>query len=879
MEAWRVALNRIRGLFVKRNTEKELDAELRSHLEMLTEENIRRGMSPEAAHHAAQREFGGVEQTKEHYRDQRGFPLVENVLQDLQHASRMLRKNPGFTLVAVLTLALGIGATTAVFGVVDRVLFRSLPFPHAERLVSFGFKAPLDSLEFMLGADYLEWRAQQNAFESMTTMRPGVANCDLTEQNPARLSCAAVEAAFLPTFGIEPLLGRNFVQEEDLPRSPPVALMSYALWRSRYGGDQSIVGKTILVDGKGTVVVGVLPATFEMPTLAQVDLLVPQALDPAAQRRPTTGAVLRAFARLKPGVSSSQATVALQPFFEQSLKFVPAAFRKEVRLVVRPLRDRQIQDTRLASWILLGSVVAVLLVACTNVANLLLARAAAAQRELAVRMALGASRGRLIRQSLTESLFLGLLGGAAGCVAAYGLLRWFVSLAPDGIPRLQQASLDARVLLFAFAVSLLSGLLFGTARALWRPAPELLAGKETHVTPRSLFRQMLVAAQIATSLILLAGAGVLLRSLWNLQNVSLGMEAENVVVGKISLAGYRYPEASQQLRFFERLETRLKRIPGVTSFALSDSVPPTGGMRSTIFARLEVAGRPLPAEGTGGMVGWRAVTPNYFSALRIPILRGRPFLEEDRSPGEEPIILNESLAAKLFQHDDPLGKEMKFAMTGPWRTVVGIAANVKNNGLAEQADPEFYILWKSDVAGNFETGNVIVRTSMNPQTMAAWIRSETAGLDAALPIDMQTMSQRVGSLLQRPRFNALLLSFFAAAGMLLAAIGMYGVVGFLVAQRTREIGVRMALGASPGAVSWMILSHVARWLVSGALIGLLGAIALTRLLQSLLFNVQAHDPFLLTLALVLLTAIGFLAAWIPARRAMRVDPMIALRYE
>jgi predicted permease len=513
------------------------------------------------------------------------------------------------------------------------------------------------------------------------------------------------------------------------------------------------------------------------------------------------------------------------------------------------------------------------------VANLLLARAAAAQRELAVRMALGASRARLIRQSLTESLFLGLLGGAAGCLAAYGLLRWFVSLAPDGTPRLEQASLDARVLFFAFAVSLLSGLLFGMARALWRPAPELLVGKEAHATPQSLFRQSLVAAQIATSLILLAGAGVLLRSLWNLQNVSLGMGAENVVIGKISLAAYRYPEARQQLAFFERLETSLKRIPGVISFALSDSVPPAGGMRSTIYARIEVAGRPLPPKGTGGMVGWREVTPNYFSALGIPVLRGRAFREEDRALGEDPIILNQSLAGKLFSNDDPLGKKMRFAMTGPWRTVVGIAANVKNNGLTEQSDPEFYIPWKSDVVGNFGTGNVIVRTSMNPQTVAAWMRSETANLDPALPVDIQTMSQRVGNLLQRPRFNALLFSFFAATGTLLAGIGMYGVVGYLVAQRTKEIGVRMALGASPGAVLWMILSHVARWLVSGALIGLLGAMALIRLLQSLLFNVQARDPLFLTLALVLLIAIGFLAAWIPARRAMRVDPMIALRYE
>ena len=879
MSRLRTMFSRLRGAFMKSRSEQQLNSELQAHLDLLAEENIRRGMSQEEARFTARREFGGLEQTKENYRDQRGLPFLETLLQDLRFAARMLAKNRAFTLVAILTLALGIGATSAVFSVVDRILFRSLPYPHQDRLVSLGFKAPLDSLEFMLGADYLEWRAQQNGFEAMTTMRPGVSGCDLTEQNPARLNCAAVESTFLPTFGIQPMLGRNFTHENDRPNAPPVALLSYALWRSRFAGDPSIVSKTIPLEGKPTTVLGILPEAFEMPTLAQVDILLPEALDEAAQQRPQAGEFLRGFARLKPGVSPEQATLALQPAFKRSLTFVPPAFRKEVSLVVRPLRDRQIHDSRLASWIFLGSVLAVLLVACTNVANLLLARASSRRRELAVRTALGASRGRLIRQSLTESLLLGLLGGAAGCLVAYGLLRWFVSLAPEGIPRLQQASLDLRVVLFTFGVSLVSGAFFGLGPAMHRPTPELLTGKEARMTSRGVLRHLLVSAQIAASLVLLAGAGLLLRSLWNLQNVPLGMEAENVVIGKIDLAEYRYPDVQKQVAFFNELEARLQQIPGVTSLALSDTLPPSGGMQATIYSRIEIPGRERLAEGTGGMVGWRSVTPKYFSVLGIPIVRGRSFREEERAAGENPIILSESLARKLFPTEDALGKSLRPRVEAPWRMVVGIAADVKNNGLVSPSDPEYYVPWKEDPEGYFREGYVIIRTPMNPKMVAEWMRTETAAIDPALPVTIQSLSQRVGKLAQRPRFNALLLALFAATGLLLAAIGIYGVVGYLVAQRTQEIGVRMALGATQENILRMILLHFLRWTLAGALLGLLASWFATRLLESLLFEVRAHDPWLLAFAAALLLCVVFFAAWIPARRAMRVDPMAALRYE
>ncbi|HYL86068.1 MAG TPA: ABC transporter permease [Candidatus Angelobacter sp.] len=877
----RTFFSRFLALFRRRQLDFDLRAELQTHLEMLTEENIRRGLSPEDAARQARREFGGVEQTKELYREQRGVPWLEALLQDLQFAVRSFSKQPIFAVVAILTLALGVGSTTAVFSVGDRILFRSLPYPHDEQLVSFGDKAPFEANEFVLGPDYVDWKKTQTPFASVTSFVPGGADCDLTEHDPVRLHCALVEATFLPTFGIQPLFGRNFTPDEDRPHAPRVALISYGLWRSRFAGDANLPGRAISLDGQPTIVVGVLPAQFEMPNLGHEDILVPSALDGSTDRSPSARQIiLRTFARLKPGVSVTQARAAMQPLFELSLKYVPPQFRNEVSFRVRSLRDRQIQDSRVASWVLLGAVLAVLLVACSNVANLLLARATSRTRELAVRAALGASQGRLVRQALTESLFLGLLGGLAGCGFALFLLRLFISIAPEGIPRLEQASLDVRVLLFALGVSILSGVLFGLAPALHCPAPELLAGKENQVTPRSVLRQALVALQIAVSLILLAGAGLLLRSLWKLQTVALGMDTKSVVTAGMDLAEYRYPDSARQLAFFNQLEARLKQMPGVTALALSDTLPPSGGMQATFLQSIEIPGHARFSQGTGGMIGYRYVTPGYFPALGIPILRGRGFREEDRSGTERPIILSEALARKLFSGgEDPVGKSFRFGSQPDWRVIVGIAGDVKNNGLVAPADPEFYIPLKNEPEGYFRSAHVVVQTAINPQAVAQWVRSETAAIDPTVPVTIESMNMRVGKLTQRPRFNAVLLSLFALIGVLLAAIGIYGVVGFLVAQRTREIGLRMALGAAPGNILRMLFANIARWTVTGAGLGLLGAWFCSRLLESLLFEVRAHDLFLLASALLLLLAVTFFAAWIPARRAIRVDPMASLRCE
>jgi putative ABC transport system permease protein len=426
----------------------------------------------------------------------------------------------------------------------------------------------------------------------------------------------------------------------------------------------------------------------------------------------------------------------------------------------------------------------------------------------------------------------------------------------------------------------LSGILFGLASALRRPAPELLAGKELHATPRGMLRQLLVTVQIAVSLILLAGAGLLLRSLWKLETVALGMDAKNVITAGIDLADYRYPDSAKQLAFFNQLEVRLKQMPGVTALAVSDSLPPSGGMEATFLSSVEIPGHTKFSAGTGGMIGYRLVTPGYFPALGIPILRGSGFREEDRSPTEKPVILSETLAKKLFSNgEDPLGKSFRFGSQNEWRTIIGIARDVKNNGLSASADPEFYIPWKNEPDGYFRSGHLIVQSGLNPETIGQWIRSETAAIDPTVPVTIEGMKTRVGKLAERPRFTAVLLSLFAGMGVLLAGIGIYGVVAFLVAQQTREIGIRIALGATRQNILNMVLSNMLRWTATGAALGILGAWLSSRLLESLLFEVRAHDPFLLGAALFVLLAVAFFAAWIPARKAMRVDPMIALRYE
>ena len=869
----------MKNWFRRRDRAGEIHEEIESHIAMRAERNRLAGMAPDAARRSAQRQFGNAALLEEDTRRVRGLPWLESLAQDARYAFRGFSRSPVFTATAVLTIALGIGASTAVFSLVDRILFRPLPYPQADRLVSIGIVAPsVDKNEFVFADAYVHLRSQQRVFSNITTFG-FISDCDLTGQNAARLQCAMVESTFLPTFGIQPALGRNFTHAEDVPGAAKVALLSYPFWKTRLGGDPGIVGRSISVDGHPTTIVGVLPREFELFNLTPVDLLIPEAINEA---HPGNGRVFRAFARLRPGVTIEQARAAMAAPFEQERNAVPPQFRKELRLVIRPLRDRQIGNMRAASWTLFAAVLVVLLIASANVANLMLARAASRRQEWTIRAAIGAGRWRLARQVLTESLLLASLGAVAGCGLAWIFLRVFVAAAPHGILRLDQASLDGRVLLFAVALALASGALFGFAPAIDTPTAGSMTVGRTVVSARGLLRHALIAAQIAASLVLLAGASLLLRSLWNLERVPLGMDADQTVAAQFVI-GKGVPE----LAFFERLESRLRALPGNPKFAIADNIPPYGGSRSRPFFVLDVEGRPPYPEGAGGMVGWRYVTPGYFAAMGIPIVRGRSFTEEERSAKEMPIILSRELARRLFPKEDALGRHI-LSIDGAWHTVVGVAGDVINNGLDHDPGPEYYELRKHFADATFNnrapdsgwrSATVIVRSPLSPETMARTLRRTVAELDASVPVTIQTLEERAGNLTVAPRFDAMLLGAFAGVGLLLAAIGIYGVIAFLVGQRTREVGVRMALGATPGAVTGMFLRHAAGWTIAGIVAGLAGSLAVTHLLASLLFRVSTRDPWSLAAAPAVLLAVAMTAAWLPSRGAAHIDPVRTLREE
>lgn len=810
---------------------------------------------------------------------------VEATLLDIRHGLRGMARNPGFTLTGVLAAALGIGASAAVFSAVDRILFRPLPYRDEARLASVGIMAPLDTNEFLLAGGYFDLRRNPGPFEAVTAFQAGTAACDLTERNPLRLQCLRLEANFLDTLGVRPVAGRSFTRDEDRPNGPHVAMISYGLWQGRFAGDPRAIGSTLSLDGLPRQITGVLPPDFMMPTLTRADILLPLALDESRER---SGRALRAFGRLKPGVTLQQAREELAPYFARVLADVPPQFRKEVSLRVRLVRDRQVGDARQAALALLGAVLAVLLIACANLANLLLARATGREREMAVRAALGASRSRLVRQVLTESLLLGVAGGAAGCGLAFALLRAFQAMGTEVLPRLQEASVDLRVLGFAIAAAAGSGLIAGMAPA-WRPAGEgTLTGTRATSSVRGWLRGTLVTAQIAVSMVLLAGAGLLLRSLWNLERVPLGLESDHVVTASFVLGRQSYADGARQLNFFRELEQRLVALPGVDAAAISDSLPPSGGTRGRPLSTIEIEGEPRRPEGTGGMVSWRYVTPGYFSALGIPIRRGRGFVDADRGAHVYSIILNEKLARQMFPNRNAIGKHVLRGPNGEWFTVIGVCADVHNRGPAREAEPEYYVVRKAvadltwanqEPPMGWAAASAVVRTAIDPRLAAAEMRRLFTGLDSTLPVELSTMRERVDDATERPRFYAILLGAFAGVGVLLAAIGLFGVMSFLVAQRRREIGVRMALGATPPDVVRHVLGFAARWTATGLALGSFGAVAATRALGALLFRVEPGDPSALAAAVALLVTVAIASAALPARRAALVDPAQTLREE
>lgn len=873
-----------RDLLARRRTS-EMEEELQFHVEQAIAANLAQGMTPEEARRNALIEFGGVEQARERCQEQEPGWWIDTLLQDVRYALRGFRRNPIFAITVIATLSLGIGATTAVFSVVDRILFRSLPYAHDDRLVSVGTVHSLEKQEFMLGGFFFDWRDHQKPFESMAAQGTMPHACDLVENNPAQLDCLFFDSEFLPLLGVSPVLGRNFSPEEDQANGPPVVIISYGLWQGHYNHDPEIIGRSINVDGRPVRVVGVLPKNFQFPTLQSADVIFPMALNRAAQATANGGfgTPMRTFARLKPGVSIAQAREEMEPLFEHTRDtIIPSGVRKDIHLSIRSLRDRETQDVQLAAWILLGSVLAVLLIACANVASLIMARGEARERELAVRSALGASRARLLRQTLTEATLLSLAGAAVGLALAAGLLRIFIHLAPTGIPFLERTGLDSRIAFFTVLLSLVCGALFGLLPALQRPRAIALAARTAKTARSTVLRRSLVVGQIAVSMVLLSASALLLRSFRNIEEQRLGIQTGGVFTARIALPWFRYNTGQKQMDFYLQAETAIRRLPGVRAVAISDSVPPGGWQGGSRSSDLEIEGKPKIEQGPGEPLVARTVTPDYFQSLNIPIVRGHNFTEADRRSKEPLLIISRLLAARMFPNEDPIGQRVHstYGSAAAWYTTVGVAENVKNGGLVEPDEPEIYFL-RSSIAGNWSgrAPLIIVDSVLSPQAAVPWVRSQIAQLDPTVPVTTEPLKDQVRKLADRPRFEMALLGFFAFCGLLMAMVGLYGVISFLATQRTQEIGVRMALGARRMDILRLISGEGVRLIVAGGAIGLATSAATARLLKSLLYEVKPHDPAMYTLATVLLVLVALVATLIPARAAMKVEPTAALRYE
>ena len=866
---------------LRRKNRKEFDSEIQFHLEHSIAVKMTAGITAAEARRQALIELGSLEAAREACEQQRPGLWGGIIVQDLSYALRGILRNPTFSIAVVLSLMLGIGSSSAVFTVVDKILFRPLPYRDPSRLVSVGLVAPIEPQEFMLGGSYYEWQDNQKPFVAMTS-ETGVEACDLTEVNPVRLDCARVENNFLPTLGVIPVIGRNFLPSEDRPNAPRVALISYTLWQTRFHREPSAVGKLIRIDGNPTEIIGVLPENFEMPRLQVADVLLPESLDIAAQRRADPGRPMWAFARLKGGVTPEQAKAQLQPLFEYSLRLAPAPFRKEVHYTVRALRDRQFHDVHRAAGILLALVLAVLLIAVANVASLLAARRAGRQREMAVRAALGANRSRLLQTAMLESFVLSAIGGVAGISLAAALLHLFIRLSPVGMPFLSAAKLDARVLIFSMLVGIFCALGFGLISGFSRVQLSYLTIRNALGVQRARLRQILVTTQITASLILLAGGALLTRSFWNLQRQDLGMNYENVLTATISLGPTAYPTAERQMEFFERLQHLLRWGPGVNAMAMSDSLPPGGAHRDQVYASLRAEGQPLYTSGTGGNVAWRWVTPEYFRALNIPLIEGSGFSDDELTSANRFVVISRSLEERMFPGQNPLGRHVYLASRAPAGqdppyTVVGVAGDVKNGGLAAGEEPEYYRLRRSRAEDWDRWAVVIIKSSLPAATVEHWMREQVASLDPTLPVEAGTLQESVSKLADQPRFEMLLVSYFACTGLILASLGLYGVTSFLMMQRKAEIGIRMALGASKRDVVRLVLGSAIRMVLPGTVAGLILSCSLSRVLSGLLYKVGPHDVASFFCSTALLMTVAIVASLIPAIAATRVDPNATLR--
>ena len=809
--------------------------------------------------------------------------LLERFAPECRRAIRSTWKHRVHSLTVVTTVALAIASVGVTLGVVDRILFLPLPYSHENNLVSVGVVAPIDSVEFLVSGTYFQWK-NSGVFQEMTSWS-GVTDCDFLDEVPIRLVCARVEWDFLQVLGAPLLLGRDFVPAEDSPGAPRVAILSYDLWKRQFGGSREVIGAEFSSEGQRARVVGILPRDFELPNRQHFDMLVPQALSEGAHK-PTSTQILRVFARLQPGTTLEQAHAMLKSHFLEFLRLVPPILRNEVRLRIRPIREYHLGNARFASWLLLGGVLAVLLVACANVAGLLVARDAGRKQERAVRFALGATRGRSIVEGISQNLALGLAGGLAGLGLACILLSVLVEFAPDGMPYLDQASINWRVLVFAIGASILATILPGVSLAVQRPQLDTLSGIRA-TRSGLILRQLLVIAQVSVSMILLSIAGLLIRSFLNLQSEPIGISSDRVLAAEIVL-GPRYAGAEQRQRFFETLESRIRGLPGIDAVGVSDTLPPAGPVRQKPLATVQIYGHPSVEEGRIGTVNWRAVTPGYFQALGLPTIRGRPFVDEDRGSNDPVVIISQRLAGVLFPGREALSEHLRFGPDEPWLKVVGVAGDVKNEGLMAEPGPEFYLVRKiaPDLGlGILHTEDtsrravIVCRSVLSIEAVGRSIRFEVARLDPALPVKIEALDQRISRLRTPSRFNASLLGYFSALSLVMVAVAIYGLISFVVEERTRELGIRAALGATRWHIARVILSYVMAWTVTGVAVGAFLAFLAGDLLKSLLFRVNGMDVStqLLIVGILLLTSIFASAG--PIVRASRVNPATVLRYE
>ena len=816
----------------------------------------------------------------------RRINVLRDLLRDLRFGIRMLVKSKAFTMVAVLSLALGIGANTTIFSAIDAVLLNPLPYKDPARLVvvwetnrQLGPEM-WDRNEVAIG-NFIDWRSRNQVFDQLGALYD--TNLNLTGiGEPERIKSFVVTTNFFQVLGAQPMLGRSFLPEEEKPGSPRVVILSHDLWQRLFSSDRSLVNKSLTLNGNPVAVIGVMPPAFELqfPINMRVDMWVPMPIDPAALDRSNN--YLYVLARLKQDVSREQAQTEMNLIANQLQQQYPET-NAERGVNVVPLHKQLVGNIESYLYMLFAAVGFVLLIACANVAGLLLARVTARQREVAIRIALGASRWRLIRQLLTESVILSALSGLLGLLFAYGGIKLLLALTPSEVPRLHEIGLHLPVFLWTLTISIVTGLLFGLAPAVQASRPDLnkalkeSSGRNPGSFQRSSLRNLLVVSEVAVALLLLVGAGLMTRSFLRLQQVNPGFEATNLLTMNISLPRQKYREPQQANVFFNQLFERVRNLPGVKSVAGIDPLPLSN---SNVMDSVLVEGAPVVALTDRPVVGVRAVTPDYFQTMSIPILKGRSFTEQDRENTPRVIIVNEALASRYWPNQDAIGKRLGFAEDPSkqvWEEVVGIVGNVKHKALETEVMPEVYYPYQ-EVPSNFLS--LVVRTSSDPASMIPAIRNQVLSVDKDQPVsDIMTMEQRLAKSVASSRFVMLLLGTFSILALGLAAVGIYGVMAYLVTQRTQEIGVRMALGAQKRDVLKLVVGKGMALAVIGTAIGLVASLALTRLMRSLLFEVTPTDWLTFVIVSVVLLTVALLACYIPARRATNVDPLIALRYE